>query len=89
MYIHNYSMFVSPPADDIKIYKQEISRYTDLKFRRATKFVLLTLAGACQCAHGQAIQTDAAVYLTTENGNLGDAETVLDQIYQRRIPHAV
>ena len=83
MYIHNYSMFVSLPVDDIKIYKQEISRYTDLKFRRATKFVLLTLAGACQCAHGQAIQTDAAVYLTTENGNLGDAETVLDQIYHK------
>jgi len=84
MYIHNYSMFVSPPVDDIKIYKQEISRYTALKFRRANKFVLLSLAGACQCAHGQAIQTDTAVYLTTENGNLGDAETVLDQIYHKR-----
>jgi len=83
MYIHNYSRFVSPPVDDIKVYKQEISRYTDVKFRRANKFVLLSLVGACQCAYGQAIKTNTAVYLTTENGNLGDTETVLDQIYHK------
>ena len=81
MYIHSYSTFVRPPVDDTKIYKQEISRYTKLKFRRANKFVLLSLVGACQCAHGQAIKTNTAVYLTTENGTLGDTETVLDQIY--------
>ena len=83
MYIHNYSIFVSPPVDDIKVYKQEISRYTDVKFRRANKFVLLSLVGACQCAHRQTIKPDTAVYLTTENGNLGDTETVLDQIFHK------
>jgi len=83
MYIHNYSIFVSRPVDDIKVYKQEISRYTDIKFRRANKFVLLSLVGACQCAHMQTIKTDTAVYLTTENGNLGDTETVLDQLYHK------
>ena len=82
-YIHNYSNFVSPPVDDTKIYKQEINRYTKLKFRRANKFVLLSLAGACHCAHGQAVKTDTAVYLTTENGTLGDTETVLDQLYHK------
>jgi len=83
MYIHSYNRFVSPPVDDIKVYKQEISRYTDVKFRRANKFVLLSLVGACQCAYGKAIKTDTAVYLTTENGNLGDTETVLDQIFHK------
>ena len=83
MYIHNFSTFVSPPVDDTKIYKQEISRFTKLKFRRANKFVLLSLVGACQCAHGQAVKTNTAVYLTTENGTLGDTETVLDQIYHK------
>jgi len=83
MYIHNYSRFVSSPVDDIEVYKQEISRYTDVKFRRANKFVLLSLVGACQCAHGQTIKPDTAVYLTTENGNLGDTETVLDQIFHK------
>ena len=83
MYIHSYSKFVSPPVDDTTIYKQEISRYTKLKFRRANKFVLLSLVGACQCAHGQAVKTNTAVYLTTENGTLGDTETVLDQLYHK------
>ncbi|MFC1881271.1 hypothetical protein ACFL2S_07235 [Thermodesulfobacteriota bacterium] len=83
MYIHNYSRFVSPPVDDIKAYKQEISRYTDVKFRRANKFVLLSMVGASRCAHRQNIRTDTAVYLTTENGNLGDTETVLDQIFHK------
>jgi hypothetical protein len=83
MYIHSYSRFVSPPVDDIEVYKQEISRYTDVKFRRANKFVLLSLVGACRCAHQQTIKPDTAVYLTTENGNLGDTETVLDQIYHK------
>jgi hypothetical protein len=83
MYIHSYSTFVSSAVDDIKIYKQEISRYTKLKFRRASKFVLLSLVGACQCTHGEAVKADTAIYLTTENGNLGDTETVLDQIYNK------
>jgi hypothetical protein len=83
MYIHNYSHFVSLPLDDIKVYKREISRYTALKFRRANKFVLLSLVGASQCVHRQTIRTDTAVYLTTENGSLGDTETVLDQIYYK------
>ena len=83
MYIHSYSNFVSPPVDDTKIYKQKLSRYTKLKFRRASKFVLLSLVGASQCAQRQLIQADTAIYLTTENGNLGDTETVLDQIYHK------
>ena len=83
MYIHSYSNFVSPSVDDTKIYKQEISRYTKLKFRRTNKFALLSLVGACQCVHGQAVKADTAVYLTTENGTLGDTETVLDQIYHK------
>ena len=83
MYIHGHSAFISSAIDDIKFYKQEISRYTDLKFRRASKFVLLSLLGARQCAHGHNVRTDTGVYLATENGNLGDTETVLDQLYNR------
>ena len=81
MFIHSCSRFISPAVNDTKVYKQEISKYIALKFRRANKFVLLSLVGACQCAHGQAVKTDTAVYLTTENGTLGDTETVLDQLY--------
>jgi 3-oxoacyl-(acyl-carrier-protein) synthase len=81
MYIHSHGSIVGPPVEDIKTYKQEVARHTELQFRRANRFVLLSLAGAGRCAHGQGVKKDAAVYLTTENGNLGDTETVLDQIF--------
>ena len=81
MYIHNIGSFVGRPVADMKYYKEDVSRYSRLHFRRANRFVLLALAGACRCAHKQGIRKDTAVYLTTENGNLGDTETVLHHIY--------
>ncbi len=81
MYIHNYGSFVGRPVEEMKYYKEDVSRYTQLHFRRANRFVLLSLAGACRCAHEQGIGKKTAVFLTTENGNLGDTETVLHQIF--------
>ena len=84
MYIHSHSRFVGPPADDVQRYKEDVSRYTQLHFRRANRFVLLAMAGACRCVQGRSVRKDTAVYLTTENGNLGDTEVVLDQIFHKR-----
>lgn len=84
MYIHNYAAFIGTPVADMKYYKQEISRYTKLGFRRANRFVLLALAGAARCIHSLQIDTRTGVYLTSENGNLGDTEAVLDQIFRKR-----
>lgn len=81
MYIHNHGSFVGRPVQEMKYYKEDVSRYTKLHFRRANRFVLLSLAGACRCAHEKGIKKNTAVYLTTENGNLGDTETVLHQIF--------
>lgn len=83
MYIHSHGSLVGRPVDDITYYKQEVSRYTQLHFRRANRFVLLSLAGAYRCVHGHEIHKKTAVYLTTENGNLGDTEAVLDQIFHQ------
>lgn len=84
MYIHNYAAFIGTPVEDMKYYKQEVGRYTRLGFRRANRFVLLAMAGAARCIHTMKIDTRTAVYLTTENGNLGDTEAVLDQIFHKR-----
>lgn len=82
MHIHSYGSLVGPPVDDIQFYKQEISRYTPLSFRRANRFVLLSLAGACRCTEKHGADSRTSVYLTTDNGNMGDTEAVLDQIFQ-------
>ncbi len=84
MYIHSHGRFIGVPVDDLKYYKTEIARFTRLGFRRANRFVLISLAGAARCAHEAGLGRDASVYLTTENGNLGDTETVLNQIFHLR-----
>ena len=84
MYIHRFGRFIGTPVDDMNYYKEDVGRFTKLRFRRANRFVLISLAGACRCVNGMAVNGDTAVYLTTENGNLGDTETVLHQIFHTR-----
>jgi hypothetical protein len=82
MYVHNASAFVCDPLDDLAPLKVELKRYTDFFFRRVNKFIMLSLLGVHQCVHGRGIDHGTAVYLATENGNLGDTENVLQQIFR-------
>ncbi len=82
MYVHNASSFICDPVDDLAPLKEELKKYTDFFFRRVNKFIMLSLMGVHQCVHGRTIDHSTAVYLSTENGNLGDTENVLHQIYR-------
>ena len=82
MYVHNASAFICDPVDDLSPLKEELKKYTDFFFRRVNKFIMLSLMGVHKCVHGRAIDHSTAVYLSTENGNLGDTENVLHQIYR-------
>lgn len=82
MYIQNASAFVCDPVDDLAPLKAELKNYTDFFFRRVNKFIMLSLMGVHQCVHGRKIDHATAVYLATENGNLGDTENVLHQIFR-------
>jgi hypothetical protein len=82
MFIHDVSAYVGAPAE-VSVLKEELRRHTDVYFRRVSKFVLLALIGANACMAGRQPDMDTAVYLTTENGNLADTDTVLSQLYQR------
>jgi hypothetical protein len=82
MFIHSAVAYVTETAD-VKALKEELKSHIDTYFRRVSKFVLLALIGACSCAARRPLEQDTAVYLTTENGNLADTESVLSQIYRR------
>ena len=82
MFIHGAAAYTTAPAD-VKVLKEELKNHIDTYFRRVSKFVLLALIGACSCAARRPLEQDTAVYLTTENGNLADTESVLSQIYRR------
>ena len=80
LYIHSFSSYTGAPTVEVQWLKAEITRYSPVSFRRANRFILLTLLGACQCIHGRSLAADTAVYLTTEHGNLGETATVLDEM---------
>jgi hypothetical protein len=82
MYIHSASAFTGEANADIHFLKEEIKRYTQENFRRVNRFILLSLLGALQCVHQQPLEAATAVYLTTEDGNLGETADVLDEIYE-------
>lgn len=82
MFIHRTAAHTTASAD-VKSLKEELKNHIDTYFRRVSKFVLLALIGACSCAGRRPLEQDTAVYLTTENGNLADTESVLSQIYRR------
>jgi hypothetical protein len=84
MYIHSSSAFIGETDADINSLKRELGKYTQEPFRRVNRFILLALLGARQCIHRQILETDTAVYLTTEHGNLGETAEVLDEIYAAR-----
>jgi len=84
MYIHSASAFTQQANVDIHFLKEEIRRYTQENFRRVNRFILLSLFGALQCVHQQTLETDTAIYLTTEDGNLEVTADVLDEIYKSR-----
>ncbi|MCK9232906.1 MAG: hypothetical protein M0P04_08965 [Syntrophales bacterium] len=83
MFIHAVSQFVAPPAANPRTLKEVLKGYTDTPFRRVNKFILLALVGAHRCVRGRTLNGNASVYLTTENGNLGDTNNVLDQLYRQ------
>jgi hypothetical protein len=81
MFIHSAVSHITPPAE-VKSLKEELKRHTETHFRRISKFVLLALIGAYACTSRHRPDGNAAIYLTTENGNLADTESVLSQIYR-------
>lgn len=81
IYIHSASAYIGEANGEINRLKEELRRHTQENFRRVNRFILLSLLGALQCVHQRSIEADTAVYLTTEDGNLGETADVLDEIY--------
>ena len=84
LYIHSAAAFIGEANEDVNFLKGELRRYTPENFRRVNKFILISVLGARQCVHQRTLDSDAAIYLTTEHGNLGETADVLDEIYRDR-----
>ena len=82
MYIHSCSTYVGNPEKTEKELKKELQNYSDYYFRRANKFIILSLLGSNMCLQNVPYSEKVSIYLSTENGNLGDTENVLNQLYR-------
>ncbi|MBP7738380.1 MAG: hypothetical protein KA369_20565 [Spirochaetes bacterium] len=82
MYVQAVSPFICDPVDEIDGLKADLKNYTDFFFRRVNKFILLSLLGVHRCLHNRDFDKSIAVFIATENGNLGDTENVLRQMYR-------
>ncbi len=84
MFVRGASIFLRKPDDSLKNLEAGVKAQTGVRFRRVNRFILLALAGAHQCAAGGSVSPEAGVFLTTENGTVGDTEKVLGQLFRDR-----
>lgn len=85
MYVHNAAVVLKTPADTIKELDAEVRRQTGIHFRRVNRFILMAIYGAHRCADGRNLDKATAVWLTTENGTVGDTEKGLGQLFGQGI----
>jgi hypothetical protein len=84
MFVHSTGLLLKAPADTVKVLEAEVKTLTGIQFRRVNRFILLAVCGAHQCAAGQSLGPDTAVWVTTENGTVGDTEKTLGQLFHQR-----
>lgn len=85
MYVHNAVVVLKTPSDTIKELDAEVRRQTGIHFRRVNRFILMAVCGAHRCADGRVLDKATAVWLTTENGTVGDTEKGLGQLFGQGI----
>ncbi len=85
MYVHNAVVVLKTSNDTIKELDAEVRQQTGIHFRRVNRFILMAIYGAHLCADGLALDKTTALWLTTENGTVGDTEKGLDQLFGQGI----
>jgi hypothetical protein len=85
MYVHNAVVVLKTPSDTIKELDAEVRQQTGIHFRRVNRFILMAIYGAHLCADGRDLDKATAIWLTTENGTVGDTEKGLGQLFGQGI----
>ena len=81
MYIQGASVFCGNSTDPLGRYQQRFSEVSGKRLRQSTDSSFLGLIGAFECIGHRRMTPEAGVYLTTVNGNIGDTEAAMSQLY--------
>lgn len=85
MYVHNAVVVLKTPSDTINELNAEVRQQTGIHFRRVNRFILMAIYGAHRCVNQRDMDKATAVWLTTENGTVGDTEKGLGQLFEQGI----
>ena len=85
MFVHNTAVLLKTPAETVKSLSADVKKQTGIHFRRVNRFILLAVCGAHHCAGGQHLDPETGIWLTTENGTVGDTEKGLGQLFVQHI----
>ena len=84
MFVQSTAVLYQTPGS-LKNLNARVKEQTGLHFRRVNRFILLAISGAHDCATEAELHPETGVWLTTENGTVGDTEKGLDQLFNQRI----
>jgi len=84
MYIHaTYSFMHSNEA--VGFYKKKVKEITQTSMRRASKFNLLSLYGACKCIEDRVIPSDTSIYIGSEFGVVSGVQKVMESLNEEPV----
>ncbi len=84
MYIHTSHSFTHS-NETLPFYKQKAKEVTTLSMRRASKFNLLSLYGACKCAEATNIPSSTSIYIGTEFGVISGVRKVMHALNEEPV----
>lgn len=85
MFVHATAVLLKTSGDNNSALNAEVKQQTGIHFRRVNRFILMAICGAHQCVQGHSIAATTGIWLTTENGTVGDTEKGLNQLFKERI----
>lgn len=85
MFVHSTDVLLKTPAETLASLSADVKEQTGIHFRRVNRFILLAVCGAHRCAGAHRLEADTGIWLTTENGTVGDTEKGLGQLFEQHI----
>ena len=84
MYIHaTYSFMHSNQTAGF--YKKKVKEITSTSMRRASKFNLLSLYGACKCMEERVVPSDTSIYIASEFAVVSGVQKVMESLNEEPV----
>ncbi len=84
MYIHSTYSFMHS-NETVGFYKKKVKEITQTSMRRASKFNLLSLYGACKCMEDRVVPSNTSIYIGNEFGVVSGVQKVMESLNEESV----